>query len=158
MKRLALFDLDNTLNTTSNRKPLVPYHDIRNNAEWLPWHAAFHSERLNLPLIATASAYKAAGFQIAIVSNRDLSMAGETSIKLITSGWPKECRYHLRSIDDHRHPSEWKLDTIQKLVDYAEPLELHLFDDDKSVLMKLAEQYRFSRDSVNFIPHYVNFE
>ncbi|ARB11776.1 hypothetical protein CB1_49 [Pectobacterium phage vB_PatP_CB1] len=157
MRKLALFDLDNTLNTTCYRKKLVPHHDIRNNAEWLPWHKAFHSEPLNLRLITTAAAYKDAGFEIAIVSNRDNSLIEETRVKLANAGWPMDCRYHLSSIDDHRHPSQWKLETIQNLLDYAEPIEVHVFDDDKSVLMKLGERFRFNRD-VQFIPHNIQFE
>lgn len=157
MKRLALFDLDNTLNTTSSRKKLVPHDDIRNNAAWLPWHEAFHSERLNLPLITTACGYKDAGFELAVVSNRDNSLIDETRIKLINTGWPKDCRYHLRAIDDHRHPSQWKRETIENLLAYAEPVEVHIFDDDKSVLMKLQERFRFSR-SVFIVPHHILFE
>ena len=157
MRKLALFDLDNTLNTTRYRKKLVPHHDIRNNAEWLSWHEAFHSERLNLSLITTAAAYKDAGFEIAVVSNRDSSLINETQVKLVNTGWPKDCRYHLRSIDDNRHPSQWKLETIQNLLDYAEPIEVHVFDDDKSVLLKLGERFRFNRN-VHFIPHNIQFE
>ena len=157
MRKLAFFDLDNTLNTTSARKKLVPHHDIRNNTEWLPWHEAFHSERLNLPLITTAGGYKDAGFEIAVVSNRVSSLIEETRIKLVNSGWPKDCRYHLRSIDDHRHPSQWKLETLQNLLYYAEPIEVHIFDDDKSMLMGLSERFRFNRE-VHIIPHNVVFK
>lgn len=40
--KIAIFDLDGTVNTTTNRKHLIPPRDqIRNNAAWQEWHGAF---------------------------------------------------------------------------------------------------------------------
>lgn len=157
MRKLALFDLDNTLYTTKHRVHLIPNHDIRNNAQWLEWHTAFHSEKLNLPLIKTADAYKKAGFDIGVVSNRIESLREETRINLVLAGWPTECRYHLRALDDNRLPSMWKIQTIFNLLSYMEPVEVHIFDDDKKVLTSLVEIY-CNEPSVNIIPHTICFE
>lgn len=155
MKKLALFDLDGTINTSSARSALVPA-DSRNNEAWLGWHKAFRMERLNLPLIKTASAMAGAGYDIGVVSNRDVSVADDTRIYLKNSGFP-DARYHLRNAEDHRKTKDWKFSTVHNLLVYAGPVEVHMFDDDKAALKALYERFQFSQD-VRFIPHLVEFK
>lgn len=87
MLKLALFDLDGTLNTSKARKEFIP-ENIRDNSAWLRWHQAFRMERLNPSLIRTAAAYAHAGYSIGVVSNRDSSLITDTSIYLNNSGFP----------------------------------------------------------------------
>lgn len=155
MKKLALFDLDSTLNTVKNRSGYVP-ENTGNNAAWLGWHKAFRMEKLNLDLIKTAKAYKQAGYEIAVVSNRDSSLAVDTKIYLSNSGFP-EGKYFLRNIDDNRHTSDWKTSTIFHLLAFSEPVEVHIFDDDKRMLNRVTEKYEH-HDSVFVVPHLIEFK
>lgn len=155
MLKLALFDLDGTLNTSKTRKEFIP-ENPRDNAAWLRWHQAFRMERLNLPLIKTAAAYADAGFTISVVSNRDESLIRDTSIYLNNSGFP-DARYHLRSLDDNRYPATWKEQTIRNLLAYGEDIEVHHFDDDKQAISKLADAYRHSL-KVRYIPHLITWD
>lgn len=155
MRKLALFDLDGTINTSKARKQFIP-ENTRDNAAWLPWHKAFRMERLNLDLIKTAAAYASAGFTVSVVSNRDDSLVTDTSIYLNNSGFP-DARYHLRSAADNRYPSTWKEQTIRSLLAYAGRVEVHHFDDDKKALDRLADIYRHSLD-VKYIPHLIKWE
>lgn len=154
MRKLVLFDLDKTLNGSKARVKFIP-EDTKVNANWLPWHKAFRGERMNLPLILTAAAYKAAGYDVAVVSNRDSSLTMDTRSYLQHAGFPL-ARYFLRDIDDNRTTRMWKVATINSILAYAEPMEVHLFDDDKGVLQDLREQYAFNKE-ILFIPHLVEF-
>lgn len=155
MKRLALFDLDGTLNTSSARKDFVPENAFVNSA-WLEWHKAFRIERLNLSLIRTASCMAGAGYEIGVVSNRDESVSRDTCIYLENAGFPG-AMYHLRSADDDRKTKDWKVTTVYNLLAYAGPVEVHMFDDDLPALKKLTERFQFNR-SVQFIPHHITFK
>ena len=155
MRKLALFDLDGTINTSSARSALVP-ENRTNNAAWLGWHKAFRMERLNLSLIHTASCMSAAGYEIGVVSNRDESVMQDTHIYLKNSGFP-DARYHMRSADDNRKTKEWKFSTVYNLLVYSGPVEVHMFDDDLPALKQLCERFQFNR-SVLFIPHHITFK
>lgn len=155
MRKLALFDLDGTINTSKARNTLIP-ENVRDNASWLPWHKAFRMERLNLGLIKTAAAYSDAGFIVSVVSNRDNSLITDTCTYLHNSGFP-DARYHFRFAEDNRHPSTWKEQTVRNLLAYIGPVEVHHFDDDKKALDRLADAYRHSLD-VKYIPHLVKWE
>lgn len=155
MLKLALFDLDGTLNTSKARKEFIP-ENIRDNSAWLRWHKAFRMERLNLSLIRTAAAYADAGYTIGVVSNRDSSLITDTSIYLNNSGFP-DARYHFRSLDDNRNTCDWKEQTIRSLLAYTDDIEVHHFDDDKKAIGRLADYYRHS-SRINYIPHLVSWE
>ena len=153
MRKLALFDLDGTINTSSARSALVP-ENRTNNAAWLGWHKAFRMERLNL--IRTASCMSAAGYEIGVVSNRDESVMQDTHIYLKNSGFP-DARYHMRSADENRKTKEWKISTVYNLLVYSGPVEVHMFDDELPALEQLCERFQFNR-SVLFIPHHITFK
>lgn len=155
MRKLALFDLDGTINTSSARSALVP-ENRNNNAAWLGWHKAFRIERLNLSLIRTARCMAGAGYEIGVVSNRDESVMQDTQIYLKNSGFP-EARYHMRSADDNRKTKEWKISTVYNLLVYSGPVEVHMFDDDLPALKQLCERFQFNQ-SVQFIPHHITFK
>lgn len=153
--KIALFDLDNTLNSTSKRKTLIP-DDPSVNENWLPWHRAFTSERVNTKLVKTAIAYSKAGYQIGVVSNRDTSLVEETRKLLGHYGFP-EARYHFREQKDNRSPSQWKQHTISHLLAFCKQAEVHHFDDDCIALNRLSEQFAYP-DHVLYVPHFVMWE
>lgn len=155
MLKLALFDLDGTINSNTSRKDFIP-ENTRDNAAWLRWHQAFRMERLNLSLIKTAAAYDQAGYTVAVVSNRDDSLASDTSIYLNNSGFP-DARYHLRSQNDNRTTLLWKEKTVQHLLAYSGDVEVHHFEDDRKVLERLSDLYQHS-NRVLYIPHLVNWK
>lgn len=159
MPKLALFDLDGTLNGNKARGDYVP-ENVRINKDWLPWHKAFRLEKLNLPLINTAYRMARAGYKNIVVSNRDQLLASDTQIYLANSGFPA-CSYILRADDDNRRPSRWKIDTIKNLLQIGnygtEVLEVHHFDDDKKALQELEEFFGTNR-MIMYIPHLVVFE
>lgn len=155
MLKLALFDLDGTINSNTSRKQFIP-EDTRDNAAWLRWHQAFRSERLNLSLIKTASAYDQAGYTVSVVSNRDDSLASDTSIYLSNSGFPS-ARYHFRSQHDNRTTLMWKEQTVRNLLAYSGDVEVHHFEDDLKVLERLSDLYRHS-GRVLYIPHLINWK
>lgn len=155
MRKLALFDLDGTINTSNARSALVPENRF-NNAEWLGWHKAFHMERLNHSLIRTAYCMAEAGYDIAVVSNRDESVMQDTYIYLRNSGFPN-ASYHMRSAEDNRKTRDWKISTVYNLLVYSGPAEVHMFDDDLPALKQLCERFQFNR-SVQFIPHHITFK
>jgi phosphoglycolate phosphatase-like HAD superfamily hydrolase len=154
MIRLALFDLDSTLNSGDRRKDFIPT-DTRINANWLDWHKAFRMERLNHNLITTAAGYAAAGYKIGVVSNRDNSLIQDTRVYLGNSGFP-EAQFFLRSGDDNRRTKAWKLDTFNSILAFIGPAEVHIFDDDGPMLDALSERYRYSKD-VQLITHQNRF-
>lgn len=154
MRKLAIFDLDGTINTSNARAELVP-KDPRKHAAWHPWHKAFRMERLNIDLIKTAQAYHKAGYMISVVSNRDENLSMATSLHLYEANFPT-ARYHLRNIEDTRTTVDWKSETIQNLLAYAGKIEVHHFDDDKKALEKLTEQFKFD-DDILYIPHLVSW-
>ena len=155
MRKLALFDLDGTINTSNARSGFIP-ENRNNNAAWLGWHKAFRMERLNLSLIRTADCLASAGYEIGVVSNRDESVMQDTQIYLKNSGFP-DARYHLRSADDNRKTKEWKISTVYNLLVYSGPVEVHMFDDDLPALKQLRERFQFNQ-SVQFIPHHITFK
>lgn len=155
MLKLALFDLDGTLNTSKARKEFIP-ENTRDNSAWLRWHEAFHMERLNLDLIKTAAAYADAGYTIGVVSNRDSGLIAETRIYLNNNGFP-DALYHLRTQADSRYPATWKEQTIRNLLAYSGNVEVHHFDDDKQAIQRLAGHYQHS-PRVSYIPHLVSWE
>ena len=155
MRKLALFDLDGTINTSSARSALIP-ENRNNNTAWLGWHKAFHMERLNLSLIHTARCMAGAGYEIGVVSNRDESFTSDTQIYLKNCGFP-DAHYHLRSADDNRKTKEWKISTVYNLLVYSGPVEVHMFDDDLPALKQLCERFQFNQ-SVQFIPHHITFK
>ena len=155
MRKLALFDLDGTINTSNARSGFIP-ENHSNNAAWLDWHKAFRMERLNLSLIHTADCLAGAGYEIGVVSNRDESVMQDTQIYLKNSGFP-DARYHLRSADDNRKTRDWKVSTVYNLLVYSGPVEVHMFDDDLPALKQLRERFQFNQ-SVQFIPHHITFK
>jgi hypothetical protein len=155
MIKIALFDLDGTLNGSKRRGEFIPPQGAC-NAEWLQWHQAFKVEKLNQDLIMTAAAYKKAGYKVAVVSNRDTSLINATACHLVPNGFPSLADYILRSLDDNRTPADWKVETISnmvKLLTNTGRVEVHHFDDDSKVLQRLDNELF----GVRYIPHLVNF-
>jgi hypothetical protein len=155
MRKLALFDLDGTINTSNARSGFIP-ENRNNNAAWLGWHKAFHMERLNLSLIRTADCLAGAGYEIGVVSNRDESVMQDTHIYLKNAGFP-DAHYHLRNADDNRRTRDWKVSTVYSLLVYSGPVEVHMFDDDLPALKQLRERFQFNHP-VQFIPHHITFK
>lgn len=156
MKKIALFDLDGTLNSSHKRAAYIP-EDVRNNAAWMGWHNAFHMENLNLELIKTAQGYKRAGYDIAVVSNRNHDLRQETDIQLRCACFPIGAKFFLRHSDDNRHTRQWKVETVKSILALAGPIEIHHFDDDKKALGELEEFFAHSKD-VFYIPHFITFK
>lgn len=155
MTKIALFDLDGTLNGSKRRGEFIPPPGAC-NAEWLRWHQAFKLEKLNQDLIMTAAAYKKAGYKIAVVSNRDTSLIEATARDLVPNGFPSLADYILRSLDDNRTPADWKVETISNMVTLLANMgrvEVHHFDDDVKVLRRLNSDLF----GVRYIPHLVQF-
>lgn len=155
MRKLALFDLDGTINTSNARSALIP-ENRTNNAAWLGWHKAFRMERLNLSLIHTARCMAKAGYEVGVVSNRDVSVENDTRIYLGDSGFVAS-QYHLRSADDNRKTRDWKVSTVYNLLVYSGPAEVHMFDDDLPALKELCQRFLYNKE-VQFIPHHVTFK
>ena len=155
MRKLALFDLDGTINTSNARSGFIP-ENRNNNAAWLGWHKAFRMERLNLSLIHTADCLADAGYEIGVVSNRDESVMQDTHIYLKNASFP-DARYHLRSANDNRKTRDWKVSTVYNLLVYSGPIEVHMFDDDLPALKQLCKRFQFNQ-SVQFIPHHITFK
>lgn len=151
--KLAIFDLDGTLNTSNKRGEFIPT-DPTVNENWLRWHQAFKLEKLNTALISTASALNKAGYQIAIVSNRDESLARETYLHLCSNGFPP-ARTIFRQQKDNRKPCDWKADTIKLLCEFTAG-EVQHFDDDAKAIKKLTDLFKGKQ--INYIPLLINWE
>lgn len=135
---IAIFDLDGTLNTSTQRKHLTPAKkDIRTNSAWLPWHEAFKLETLCDPLIRQAAELYEAGWTIFVVSNRTDSLGEATGNHLMASGFPP-AHYVLRNTDDNRHPTAWKSNTIAVLLATMKEGHVVFFDDDTNAIAEVA--------------------
>lgn len=151
--KLAIFDLDGTLNTSNKRSEFIPT-DPTINENWFRWHEAFRLEKLNTNLIKTANALYKAGYVIAIVSNRDESLAEATQLYLSNNGFPP-AHTIFRQRKDKRKPCDWKADTIKLLCQYIEGDVQH-FDADAIAIKKLTEF--FKGRPVNYIPLHINWD
>ncbi len=151
MSRIAIFDLDNTLNSTVHRNYLIP-KDPTVNENWLPWHTAFTNEVPNLPLLNTMERLSLDRWKIIVCSNRCESLIGRTA------DWFKEHarlasidHYFLRNPNDHTPPSEWKSKTLDTLLTLSNAAITLVFDDDLKALESI--QYK---NGVVTIPTYFN--
>lgn len=152
--KYAFFDLDGTLNGSKGRGDYIP-KDVRDNSAWLRWHEAFQLEPLNTSLIQTAQQLFKAGFHIIVVSNRDTSLLSKTYHYLRGNGFP-EHESVLRQPEDNRHPSGWKINTIENLMrTMREGSHVMHFDDDKGAQLKLLERFQYS--GTVYTPIYINF-
>lgn len=146
---IAIFDLDGTLNTSTQRKHLIPARkDIRINSAWLPWHEAFKLETLCDPLIHQAAQMHAEGWTIFVVSNRTDSLGQATGNHLMASGFPP-AHYVLRGTDDNRKPTAWKANTIAVLLATMEEGHVVFFDDDVDAIAEVANCLK-SRTKINY--------
>ncbi len=134
MSKLAIFDLDNTLNSTIHRQHLIP-DDPTLNQNWLPWHKAFNLESANLPLIKTLERLREDKWKIIVCSNRCESLIGETEkwFKGIHT-YSRIDEYILRSPYDHTPPTEWKARAIGDLFRLSTPAVTLIFDGDLEAL------------------------
>lgn len=147
MTKLAIFDLDSTLNGIKAREHLVPANP-RINQNWLPWHKAFATEKTNVALIDTMRSLARKGWEIAVVSNRCESLVDEIDSWFENLGIDKPpISFFLRQSDDHSHPTLWKINKLRTLLAYHKAEIVLVFDDD----VKAIEAIRYM-DNVIGIP------
>lgn len=135
--KIAIFDLDGTVNTSHKRKHLIPARSQVSNAAWAEWHEAFELEDLCMPVIKQAAELYASGYTIFVVSNRSDYLADATDKVLMAAGFPP-AHYVLRSKDDHRHPLVWKTNTVAVLLATMQSGRVMFYDDDANAIHEVA--------------------